>query len=216
MREVKTFLDMGCVFISIPKTATQSIWNSILQDTHFRPFQHTHASKIKGYFDIECPGKWEDTFKFCVVRNPIELITSWYNYHKNHEDISNEVKSSYPDDINTWVLENDFKTHWQKPEHNNFNPWWNPETNPLHQHLWVTNESGDVIVDCILKQENLSSEIKKLEGNVVFHRPLGKLNSTSRTTASVLSESSIEKIKKAFCRDFEMFGYDTGLDTGEE
>lgn len=207
MKEVQTFLDMGCVFISIPKTATQSIWNSILQDTHFRPFQHTHASKIKSYFDSACPGKWEDTFKFCVVRNPIDLIASWYNYHKNHEDISEEVKSKYPDDINTWVLKYGFMTHWQHTSHNKFNPWWDPKVNPLHQHLWVTDINGKVIVDCILRQEELSTEILKLKDNVRFYRPLERLNSTSRSGSNILSQYSIDKIRSTFTKDFEMFGY---------
>ena len=209
MREVQAFVDMGCVFVSIPKTATQSIWNSILADTHFRPFQHVHAKVIKAHFDRVTPGKWDDIFKFAVVRNPIELIVSWHTYHKNHPDIGLHVRSQYADDINEWIMQENFSTHWERPEHNRMNSWWDANVSPLHQHSWVTDDSGEQIVDCVLRQEQLSSEILKLGNNVKFHRPLERLNSTERAKIDPLSKDSILKITTTFSKDFKMFGYST-------
>ena len=75
------------VFISIPKTGSTSIRNSLSQygdvfsstDPNSPVYLHIKSKQLKKYF-IENKWNWDDYFKFAFVRNPWDSMVSQYYY----------------------------------------------------------------------------------------------------------------------------------------
>ena len=62
------------IFISKPKSASKSIHEIIGNNK----YHHMTASDIKKIIGTEYSKK----ISFCVFRNPIDLVKSWYYFHK--------------------------------------------------------------------------------------------------------------------------------------
>lgn len=192
----------GYIFVSVPKTGTNSIWDKILKPgDNFRPFQHTKAITIKNHLGAS---EWNERYSFACVRNPYNFIKSWYDYHKKHKDINQKVKDFYPDSFEEWV-DKGFPTHWEWDSHNKLNPFWDGK-NPLHQYEWVTDEKGGIIVNHIMKQENLEEDFKIVANKFGFNYQLKYLNTSENV--SQLNDKVKNKIYQTFFKDFILFGYD--------
>ena len=190
------------IFVAVPKTGTNSIWDKILSPgNRYYPFQHTKASTIKKYIG---DAEWNKRFSFACVRNPYSLIKSWYDYHKTHKDIGQHVKDFYPDSFEKWVDEG-FKTHWELNSHKRLNPFWDG-SNPLHQYKWVTDNKKNIIVNHVMKQEKLSEDFSIVANKYGFNNDLKRLNTSKNS--SVLSENIKEKIYQEFSLDFDFFDYE--------
>jgi len=190
------------IFVSVPKTGTNSIWDKILKPGEkFRPFQHTKGLTIKNHIGSD---EWDKRFSFACVRNPYNMIKSWYDYHKTHDDIGQHIKDFYPDTFEQWVGEG-FKTHWELQSHKKLNPFWDG-TNPLHQHMWVTDNNGGIIVNHIMKQETLQEDFKIVTEKFGFNNDLNRLNTSNND--SKLNNKVKEMIYETFSKDFILFGYD--------
>lgn len=187
------------IFVSVPKTGTNSIWDKILKaGDNFRPFQHTKAITMKNHIGS---GEWDKRYSFACVRNPYDMVKSWYDYHKTHNDIGQHVKDFYPDTFEEWVNEG-FNTHWEPQSHKKLNPFWDG-SNPLHQHKWVTDNDGNIIVDHIMKQETLVEDFAVVAEKYGFNNDLKRLNSSKNN--STLSDDIKNKIYKTFKKDFDLF-----------
>ena len=89
---------------------------------------------------------WGTTFKFGIVRNPYDLVASWYYHHKTTPRVPQVVKNFYPDTFEEWI-DKGFLTHWTKDHR------W--KTNPLRQKQWLYD--GDkLIVDKVIQLENIN------------------------------------------------------------
>jgi hypothetical protein len=197
------FNQMGFIYISIPKTATNSIWNSILPNTSFRPFQHAKGIHIKKFFTDE---QWNSLFKFSCIRNPFDLVRSWYLYHKTHPDLSEEVRDFYSMSFDDWVHKHDFKTHWEKKSHCVLNPLWDG-TNPLFQKQWLVDQSGKMLVDELMRFEKLSEGLQILSKNISLYKNLEKLNSSAGSKSIKISSATQNIIYEKFNEDFSFFGF---------
>jgi len=186
------------IFVAIPKTGTNTIWDKILKVKNFYPFQHNKAITIKNQISTY---EWDNRYSFACVRNPYDLIKSWYDFHKTHKNIGQDVKDFYPDTIEEWANK-DFPTHWEWPSHKKHNPFWDG-SNPLHQHKWVTDNDGNLIVDHVMKQETLAEDFSVVAEKYGFNNDLKHLNSSKND--SVLSDEVRDKIYKTFKKDFDLF-----------
>lgn len=188
------------IFISIPKTATNSIW-STFQKGKIRPFQHTKAKTIKNLVDDNTWNK----FKFACVRNPYDLIKSWYFYHKYHDNLDQETKDFYPDSFKEWVMNQSFKTHWELKDHQIKNPFWDG-TNPLFQYEWVYDDNENKLVDYIVYYENLQNDFQYIADRFNLSNNLQILNSSSYTQEEY-DEEMKEKVAQIFDKDFKLLNY---------
>ena len=94
------------IYISIPKTGTNSV-HKLLVILISIILQQIIRNKI---------GKqnYHTRISFCFVRNPVDLVKSWYYYHKYSPNvIRKEVKDFYPDTIEEWVFNMKCRTHWK-------------------------------------------------------------------------------------------------------
>lgn len=189
------------IFISIPKTATNSIW-STFQKNHFRPFQHVKASTIKEKVDSKT---WEK-YKFACVRNPYDIIKSWYFYHKYHKDLDQATKNFYPDTFEEWVKCFEFKTHWEQASHLKKNPLWDG-SNPLHQWRWIYDKDENLMIDYLMKYETLDIDFALIANRFNLENNLKKLN-TSAYNEEDYDLDMIKKVEAFFKKDFDLLGYD--------
>ncbi len=180
------------IYISIPKTGTNSI-HAILNNTNYN---HITANTIKkklgnnNYFSKK---------SFTFFRNPIDLVRSWYYYHKYDNILSNDVRNFYPNTIDEWILNMNCETHWQLENHKKNNPDWDINMNPLYQINWITDDNQNIIVNDIFLFENIDIECQKLFGI----KPK-KLNSSKKNNYN-LNPITENKIKELFNKDIKFY-----------
>lgn len=188
------------IFISIPKTATNSIWKNLPKD-YSRPFQHVKAKTIRDNVDKQTWLK----YKFACVRNPYSLVKSWYFYHKYHSDLNQSVKDFYPDTFKDWVLNEELKTHWELPSHKYNNPLWDL-SNPLHQTEWIYDKN-ELIVDCVMRYENLSEDFEVVAKKLNLENTLKKLNASTYNDEDYDLEMK-DKVYSILMEDFDLLNYE--------
>ena len=205
----RMFSELGFVFISIPKTATNSIWDVILPTPEYKPFQHVQGKVIKYFMDHFAPGCWESCYRFTCVHHPYDLTRSWYQYHTTHPDISQEVKDFYDFSFEEWANDYDFMTHWELEKQKSLNPLWDG-SNPLYQWRWIYDDAGNMLVNEVINQESLEDGLKSISKTIPLNRGLKKLNTSGDTNTIKLSDKTKSSIYSKFKKDFELFGFEEG------
>ena len=181
------------IYISIPKTGTNSV-HEIMGHTKYN---HITANTIKTII-----GENESNSKesFCFIRNPVDLVKSWYYYHKYSSNvIRKDVKQFYPNNIEEWIFEMNCKTHWEIPIHKKYNPNWDINISPLHQHIWITDKNDNIIVKKIYKFDDINSVIEKL-----FNVKPKQKNISSKDDYT-LDRKTEDKIKEIFQKDIDFY-----------
>lgn len=176
---------MNYIFISKPRCASTSICNAILskKDRH-KDIHITAEEYIRRYGKK----KWNDSYTFAIVRHPIDLICSWYYHHKV------KYPQLYPDNIEDWIVNNNFKTHWN----------WQP----LHQYKWVCDSKDNILVNDIYNYESINSDWNIIKNKIKLNVDLSCENgSINHNTNIRLTNVALEKIHKIFEKDFIMFNY---------
>lgn len=188
------------IYISIPKTATNTIHNFLDKNNH--KYNHLKPDMIKK----QC-SYYNRAFKFAFVRNPYDIILSWYRYHKYSHTQTKEVENFYPDDIKEWIFDMNFKTHWELKSHLKNNSRWDL-SNPLYQHKWLYDNNDNIQVDFIGKIENFVSDFKYVCNILELgYKQPPILNSTTKENL-VLDAECKDKIFTTFKKDFELLNYD--------
>jgi len=205
-RASQLFNELGFVFVSIPKTATNSIWDVVLPEPSYKPFQHVHGKVIKYCMDHFYPGSWDLTYRFACVRHPYDLVRSWYQYHTAHEDIPQEVKDFYDFSFDEWANDYDFMTHWELEKQKKLNPLWDG-TNPLNQWMWIYDEANNCLVHEVIHQNELAKGLEKISEKIPLNRELKRLNVSGDIEEINLTDETKKKIQEKFKKDFEVFGF---------
>lgn len=130
------------------------------------------------------PAIWNEYTTFCVERNPWDKTMSHYYMCKS--------RSNPPADLDEYLARDQFCLNYPS----------------------YCDENGDVIVDHVLKYENLESELAELFGRlgVPFEQGLkvsakGKIRKDKRHYSDVLNDSQRDKIATAFSKEIELLGY---------
>jgi len=123
-------------WIRIPKTGSQSIKSLICNDK-----QHTHFSAL-GLVKIIGTERYDELFKFTIVRNPWDRLVSCYHFY-NHKDSSFE----------SWVkngmkVQSGLRKSILRP------------LQPILQFGWFTDDNGNSMVDFIGRLENIDEDWK--------------------------------------------------------
>lgn len=175
---------MDFTYISIPRTGTNSIHKALGTD-----LSQNHLSLNK----IESPG-----FSFAFVRNPYEIVVSWYFYHK-----LTQGQDTYDIDFLEWVKRG-CPTHWAQSLLNS-----QGITHPLNQFEYVTNKEGVVICDFIGKFETLNKDFQYV-CNIIGKKAikLPHINgSQHQAWESYYTPKALALVKAQFKKDFELFNY---------
>lgn len=140
--------------------------------------------------------RWENRFKFALVRNPYDRIASLYFYrNRNNNKNYALLASEFPDWLANIATRNTsgVASKYEKP-----------------QTAWVTNSNGEFILDKIFRLEELINHINELEHhlNRKLHLNKIKANPTSRPYNELYTAETKLLVNNTFESDFESFGYE--------
>jgi len=198
------------IYIAILKTATHSFREALRP--HLGPYDWEQCrllvekafpvkpiAQIK-HGHITCtqiqpfllPGMWSEYFKFCTVRNPYERFVSLcYFYYKNSE---------------RWGQQNllsAMKQTIEQKEHFLFRP----------QHEYITDESGQIVVDYICKFENLQYHFEQVSQRIGLPiSSLSQINAFSHPPYQQVYDRELKDMVQTFYqKDFTLFDYSVDL-----
>lgn len=184
------------VFVHIPKTGGTSILDALgasLNDRmhiNWRIYRHANKYRFNQYY------------KFAVVRNPYERTLSTYNYlfrggcGTSDRVLSEDIRRRAPT-FEHFVME--YLSSSSLVLHNHFMP----------QAWFVCDELGSIMVDRIIRFENLDEEFSALAREQGWRtRTLPKRNIGAGEAAPLRMSADCEnRIHELYRVDFDGFGY---------
>lgn len=159
------------IFIHIPKNAGTSIHS--LFDTNPRDYLPDQKwNEYKNHFKEY----WNTYTTFSIIRNPISRFISFYKYWKMNENLDY--------DINKFLDKLD-----------------EIETPIKNAQSWFVCDNNKVMVDVIIKYENLYEDLKKIKINHIPHLNSSKIEDISPDN---LTKASIDRLYQIYKEDFKL------------
>jgi hypothetical protein len=187
------------LFFHIPKTGGASLKKGILD---YDPSAHHCEGGYHGMFEEKILEKYSDYYKIIIVRNSYQLLASRYRFAK----IRTAKKNNIPID------------HLKIAEHQSFFPsfedWLSSDfirkyetTNQCKQFI---NSDNEIIVNQIIRYENLKEDIEKLNEELgtqiklpsLKHHYLGEYD-----WKEFYNERMVEKVYEMCKEDIEYFNW---------
>jgi len=194
-----------CIFVHIPKTAGMSIENVLEIDIKwpqtnlnklFGPYkfgsynihlQHATCIQIK---ELISKTKYDNYFKFAIVRNPYDRCVSQYFYIKKWN--KTVQKLNFKEFIKYLELQNKNKNvfcHYM----------------PQYKFIYQNNK---LLVDYIGKFEKLDQKWTIITKKLGFTKSLPKINTTNHNFyMDYYDRETLDLVNNLFKKDFELFDY---------
>jgi len=202
--------ELKCIFIHIPKNAGQSI------EMHLtgRIVPHLLAVNYKANY----PEKFEEYFKFTIVRNPWERILSSYLFVRKGTNIItktlwNYFASFYPQrDFKEWIHFN--KNIKETGLDTRFDLTVNKNLALQHglQKKWITDENHQIIIDYVGRFESLQDDFAYICDKLgIKNKTLPHINKTDhKRYTEYYDEEMINEVREIYCEDISLFNYEFG------
>ncbi len=179
------------IFIHIPKTAGTSmtkIFGEAFQ-------KHNTAKEV---IEIIGKKKWNNAYKFAVVRNPWDKVYSWYKFRVK---LNQSKMRSKPISFKDWVA-----CTYGEPK----NPYYYYRAKPFMPHVdWLKNDEDIIDMDRIIRFENLQEDFKLVANELGISHELPHINKTAKTNYRDFYDEPTKKIiDKWFQEDIELFGFE--------
>ena len=195
------------LYVHIPKCGGSAVNKAYDMEPHGEN-PHAKAITIKEQY----PEIWNEYLKFSIVRNPwaAEVSNFFYRVSNNHEN-----QQANPESHAAFVA-GGFKKSLLNglvaydPNGINCVLGIDGHGYPFSMMRFLTDREGEVIVDNILKLENLEEDFKNLcERNDIEYRPLQKTNGTTHLHYSCYynEEWMIDQVYEKNEDYIEYFGY---------
>lgn len=189
---LKTFDKYKTIFFHIPKTGGNSIYKSLFNK---EVWGHRDVFYYRFVFGKK---KFNEYFKFCLVRNPYDRVYSAYCFLKKggmnkNDQLFNSNYLSHYDSFEDFV-----KNGLSKKEIINwvhFKP----------QCSFIKDKKGKIVVDFVGKLENIESDFNRLKHILnKENAELSHLNKSKKDKIE-LSNSSKHIIETIYKEDFQLF-----------
>lgn len=187
---LKGYDDLNCIFVRIPKCASQSISKAL-----FGNLGGGHRS-IFQYRLIFSPQEFDKYFKFTFVRNPWDRVASAFFYHR--ERWPSSIFASFPD-LNSFVHE------WLDEENIATVSAFRP------QHTFICGTNNNIELDFIGYFENIEEDFNKVTQKLGIDCRLKTTNKTNikkRDYRTYFDEKSIQIVAELYQKDILLLGYD--------
>lgn len=196
------------LFIHIPKTAGLSIqqwyrktygkFNKCMHGSISHPVLQDINKRIES---------------FCVVRNPYDLVYSWYRYKRQMLD---ETRHRDPQELAAWERGFDYwlQHYFEKINYTadkSREGEFNPISPSFTQLSYIRNSNGSPDINYTLRFERLSEDFQIIKSVSNSKHDLGFENKTQvedrgyRTVYTVLSRRIVDSV---YSEDLEYFNYD--------
>jgi len=205
--------DPPFIFVHIPKAAGTSIEEALYQYQDFSVNDEEIHQPLIQYRDFLLPEEYDNHFKFCVVRNPFDMMYSTWKYWTDN--------SNFTIPFEEWVI-------WRhegrmmdgikyvvdtgdedKTGHLTIS-WY---MNRTPQSFWFLDEEGRFLADYIIGFEHLQhgfDEVVKhlgLTDTFLPHANMGR-HEDDRDYRKYYTERSRKIIEERYWLDLKLFGYD--------
>lgn len=185
------------VFIHIPKNAGTAITRK--SGVKFNKQHPSHRMWFQYKKEIG-DSKWNEYFKFSVVRNPWDRLVSNYSYAKMKENFWHSDKNKHPDQSLCNTLSFQDCVRLLKNEPNKFiHPGWKP------QYPFVCDENKNIVIDRVFYYTELDGE----EFNQIVPG-LQKVNDSKRTNlyTDFYNDEMINLVSEIYSDDIRIFNFD--------
>lgn len=195
------------LFIHIPKTAGISVQNWY-RETYGKFHKCMHGD-VNHHVLSHVNARMKS---WCVVRNPYDLVHSWYRYkhqmlqESRHRDA--DEHAAWRKGFEYWLEHYIEKINYTRDK--TVRNGWN-EISPSKCQWDYISTNGKQTVDFILKFENLQEDIEKVNFHVGCYTPISHANKTIITSRDYRkAHTSVTKkiVEKYYSKDLEYFNYD--------
>ena len=196
------------IFVHIQKTGGNSItslvqkldpdcWAYLALPEELHRTKHCFATDIKRQIE---PRVFDRYLKFCTVRNPYDRMISLYLKLTNNRRKGNDVKQAVTSRVRS------FEEFLALPRNH---PCGLFERFYVDQLEYMMNPDGTMLVDEVLRFENLERDFTRLAERVGLPTRLPHLNKSRRRTdyRRYYNPNLRDIIRRRFDRDFDRFGY---------
>jgi hypothetical protein len=174
--------DCKLIFIHINRTGGVSIESAFGQPKMDHSLPHDIIKKI-GW------KKWNEYFKFAIIRNPWDRMVSvycnrkrWYRKMPNFEE---------------WLIQTQIR-HQTKFQYDN----------EISQLKWIVNKKGKILVDFIGRFERLKEDFQHVCEQIGIQKKLPHKNQSRRSVyQTYYSNSSRKLVEQKSKKEIEKFGY---------
>jgi HD superfamily phosphohydrolase len=187
------------IFIHINRTGGSTIEEKIFEAKRNKQ-DHRPAQQLAYKF----PNRWQNYFKFCVVRNPWDKMVSMY--HHRSQNFANRKR---------W----DTKHFKSGGKYDTFDKWLKciergdhkyAERNITSQIKWIQVD-GEIDMDYIIYYDNYAHEINKILDWLNINAQIENINQSKRKSYyEYYTEETKELIAKWFEQDIKKFGFQFG------
>lgn len=189
---LSAFGERKCIFFHIPKTAGISVSSALFGNIEWG---HRTATFYINYFG---QSQFDSFYKFTVVRNPYNRLYSAFSFLKNgginlqDSNFSKQHLSPYSsfDDFVLNGLNDEAIRNW---------------IHFLPQHYFVTDKSGNLVVDFVAKMESLKSDFNTICKSLNVSAELETKNQTKHKKEMALTDEVKSAIKTHYIKDFTLF-----------
>ncbi|MDQ8208555.1 sulfotransferase family 2 domain-containing protein [Coraliomargarita sp. SDUM461003] len=203
------------VFLSMPRAGSTTVRNTLDQysdvksvhvskvDADFPFFHHMTASELKAAFEAK-GWQWDDYRKFCVVRNPYDRLVSLY--HLSLNILANQRKQSLKGRL--------MARFGSVPTFEDYLYAINTNSHlPCTFKFFACAPDGEVLIDDLLKFENLSTELSDYltqRGIPTQEQEVPRLNASEdrRKYRSYYDDKSRQFVAEKFGEEIDRFGYE--------
>lgn len=200
---------LKCIFIHIPKCGGTSLESALwlpeektdanlfggLIDRYHNPYQTGALQHLKALAVRHVVGRerFDEYFKFTIIRNPFSRAVSQYNYSRESRFLRRYIGLGKRDDFKTYLQKIHRKSHVQ----------WEPQVSFLYDHR------GRQMVDYIGRLEDVDAAFTHIctEVGVTAELPHKKKSGQKAPYQSYYDEESIAYIEDVYADDLEVLGY---------
>lgn len=182
------------IFVHITKTGGTSLRAALKFNRPNKDLGLKKHQTSRQIIELIGQEKWDQSFKFCFVRNPWDRMVSLYNYMK-------KMKRSYfvknPNaSFDFWL-----SGHLHKSKHKGLGK--------LTQTEWISDQQGNIIVDYIGCFERLQEDFNIISSKLGFANELKHKNKGeySKHYREWYSQKNMELVAEYFKDDIINFGY---------
>jgi hypothetical protein len=201
------------VFVHVQKTGGTSIESVLTRaypDARLWLGRHSHARAGQAELGAD---PWEASFSFAFVRNPWDRLVSWYAMIRNAFDALGPFKrlSPAPFESKLW--------NYAVRKSSSFDSFLENCTDEMfdlgcyksfayNQVDYLTNESGQLIVDFVGRYETLAQDAAQVFERLGVSGGLPELNRSRHAPYRDLYSPRMQKlVEQRFAKDIETFGY---------
>lgn len=183
------------VFVHVPKCGGKTVINDLYNLQAHEGFGH---AGIAFYQAILGPKRFEDFFKFAIVRDPLDRCRSGFYFLKSggfgtQDDLA--VADTFKDhSFASFVLDGQLER--MTDEHIIFKP----QTN------FITDVQGEIAVDRILRFQNFEAEFQQVLKDLGQPNTVSHLNKTKGSKMTRPDEDVCQKLKVVYAKDYEKLG----------